>query len=262
MKYFVFTLLLFAGLFSDSFSANPIRCQGKAIGHLQGFDSDGQYIYWSMLSSLIKTDYTGKVIAQVTVTPHHGDCCIHKGRLYCTTHFYAGEKRGNFVSVYDCKDLSHITDYPVDFGNDSSGGIDGITFLKGYFYIGEGKDPKSEQAFNWIHKFSPEFKSVKKIKIPGKTKYGIQTMAYADGFFWLGTYSTKKTYQCDKNFNIIGYHTIDISVGAYGLPRSKNGETRLMVARNICLNKEKSVWSADCLAAVLRNGKLEWEENN
>lgn len=256
MKYFVLTFLLFTGFFSVSFSTDPIRCQGMANGHLQGFDSDGKYIYWSMYSSLIKTDYTGKVIAQVPVTPHHGDCCIHKGRLYVATI----EKRGNFITVYDCRDLSHITDYPIDFGYDNLEGIDidGITFFKGHFYVGEGKDPKSEQEFNWIHKYTPGFKHVKKIKIPGKTKYGIQTISYTNGFFWLGTYSNEKTYQCDKNFNIIGYHTVNISVGAYGLPLSNNGEIRLMVARNIKLGNDK--WSADCVPAVLRNGKLEWEE--
>jgi hypothetical protein len=153
-----------------------------------------------------------------------------------------------------------MTDYPIDFGNDNLGGIDGITFFKGHFYVGEGKDPKSEQAFNWIHEFTPGFKFVKKIKIPGKTEYGIQTITYADGFFWLGTYSNERTYQCDKNLNIIRYHDVGISVGAYRLPRSQNGEIRLMVARTFHLNNDKSVWSADCVPAVLRNGKLEWEE--
>ncbi len=117
----------------------------------------------------------------------------------------------------------------------------------------------TEQEYNWIHKFTPDFKPVEKIKIPGKTTYGIQAMTYADGYFWLGTYSEKHTYQCDEKFNIVGYHPVDISVGAFGLPRSPKGEIRLMVARNIALSNDRKLWSADCIPAVLRNGKLEWE---
>jgi|LSQX01.3.fsa_nt_gb hypothetical protein len=35
-----------------AFAAEPILCQGEASGYLQGFDSDGEFIYWSMLRAL------------------------------------------------------------------------------------------------------------------------------------------------------------------------------------------------------------------
>jgi hypothetical protein len=99
---------------------------------------------------------------------------------------------------------------------------------------------------------------VEKIKIPGKTTYGIQTMAFADGFFWLGTYGKDRTYQCDAQLKVIAYHTIDVSVGAFGLPKGKNGEIRLMVARNV--KKDNGRWTASAAPAVMRNGRLEWEK--
>ena len=258
--FYLITVLLITAVYSNLSAKGPIRCQGQADGHLQGFDSDGEYIYWSMYSNLIKTDYTGKVITQTPVKGHHGDCCVHDGKIYCAAYFQKDGKRACFVTVYNCSDLSHFKDYPIDPGNGDWGGMDGITFFNGHFYVGEGKDPKSEQEFNWIHKFTPDFKFVEKIKIPGKTTYGIQAMTYADGYFWLGTYSKERTYQCDEKLNIIGYHPVDISVGAFGLPRSDKGEIRLMVARNISLDKNKGIWSADCVPAVLRDGKLEWEK--
>lgn len=259
MRTIFFSLILILSSAKISSYIEPIRCQGQADGHLQGFDSDGQYIYWSMYSNLIKTDFSGKVIAEIPVTPHHGDCCVHEGKVYCASELRRGEKRGNFITIYNCDDLSSVADIPIDFGNDGSGGIDGIAFFDGHFYIGEGKKKDSEQEFNWIHKFTTDFRFVEKIKIPGKTFYGIQAMTYADGYFWLGTYSPERTYQCDQKLNILAYHDVDISVGAFGLPRSPDGNIRLMVARNIAVDKDRKVWSADCLPAILINGKLEWE---
>lgn len=83
-------------------------------------------------------------------------------------------------------------------------------------------------------------------------------VTFAHGFFWLGTYSKDRTYQCDAQLNIIAYQTIDVSLGVFGLPKGKNGEIRLMVARNI--KKDNGRWTASATPAILRNGKLEWEK--
>lgn len=244
------------GVCPAAFAADPILCQGEASGHLQGFDSDGKFIYWSMFTNLIKTDYAGKVVAQRLVDPHHGDCCVHEGKIYVATENRTKERRGLYINVYDCRDLAPVKEFPIDFHNGGSGGIDGITFANGFFYVGEGKDKKSEQEFNWIHKFTPDFVPVEKIKIPGKTTYGIQAMAFAGGFFWLGTYGKDRTYQCDSQLQIIAYHAVDVSVGVFGLPKGRNGEIRLMVARNV--KKDNGRWTASAAPAILRNGRLEW----
>ena len=83
-------------------------------------------------------------------------------------------------------------------------------------------------------------------------------MTFADGFFWLGTYGKDRTYQCDAQLKIIAYHAVDVSVGAFGLPKGKNGEIRLMVARNV--TKDNGRWTASAAPAILRNGRLEWEK--
>lgn len=246
---------LILGACAPVFAVEPILCQADADGHLQGFDSDGEYIYWSIFTNLVKTDYSGNVVAQRPVDPHHGDCCVHDGKVYVATENRTKEKRGLYVNVYDCRDLSPVKEFAIDFQHR---GIDGIAFANGFFYVGEGKDKSSEQEFNWIHKFTPDFVPVAKIKIPGKTIYGIQAMTFADGYFWLGTYGKERTYQCDAQFNIIAYHTVDASVGVFGLPKSNSGETRLMVARNV--KKDNGRWTAKAAPATLRSGKLEWEK--
>ena len=256
-RLFVATAIIL-GVYPAAFAAEPILCQGEAGGHLQGFDSDGEFIYWSMFTNLIKTDYAGKVVEQRPVDPHHGDCCVHEGRIYVATENRTKERRGLYVNVYDCRDLAPVKEFPIDFHNGGIGGIDGITFANGFFYVGEGKNKNSEQEFNWIHKFTPAFVPVEKIKIPGKTIYGIQTMTFADEFFWLGTYGKERTYQCDAQLKIIAHHAVDASVGVFGLPKGKNGEIRLMVARNV--KKDNGRWTASASPAILRNGRLEREK--
>jgi len=83
-------------------------------------------------------------------------------------------------------------------------------------------------------------------------------MTFADGFFWLGTYGKDRTYQCDAQLNIIAHHAFDVSVGMFGMPKGRNGETRLMVARNV--KKDNGRWTASAAPAILRNGRLEWEK--
>ena len=74
MKSLPYALLALAVGGFPALSAAPIICQGEASGHLQGFDSDGSFIYWSMFTNLVKTDFTGRVVAERAVDPHHGDC--------------------------------------------------------------------------------------------------------------------------------------------------------------------------------------------
>jgi hypothetical protein len=255
MKIFHQTLLTLIISAVHAFSAEPIVCQGEASGHLQGFDSDGKFIYWSMFTNLVKTDYTGRVVAERDVDPHHGDCCVHDGKIYVATQNRTKEKRGVFINVYHCDDLEPAGEFPIDLPYE--GGIDGITYADGFFYVGEGKTKDSKQPFNWVHKFTPTFEAVDKIKIPGQTTYGIQTITFAHGFFWLGTYSKDRTYQCAPGLDLLKHHTVDISVGAFALPKSPDGEPRMMVARNI--KKENGRWSASATPVVLRNGQLEKE---
>lgn len=258
MSRFWIAAVLVLGNWAVATAAEPIVCQGDGGGHLQGFDSDGEFIYWSMYDTLIKTDYKGEVVAERPVDPHHGDCCVHDGKVYVATENRVKGRRGLYIYVYNCDDLSPAGEYPIDFPDDGAGGIDGIAFVDGFFYVGEGKKKDSQQEFNWIHKFTPDFTFVEKFKIPGVTTYGIQAMTFAHGSFWLGTYGKDRTYQCDERLKLIAHHPVDVAVGVFGLPKSADGEPRLMVARNI--KKDDGRWTASASPAVLKDGKLEWEK--
>lgn len=252
MKPFFCTLLALVIGALPAVATPPIVCQGEASGHLQGFDADGSFIYWSMFTNLVKTDMTGRVVAERPVDPHHGDCCVHDGKVYVATQNRTKERRGVFINVYSCADLQPAGEFAIDFPFE--GGIDGITHANGFFYVGEGKPKDSQQPFNWVHKFTPDFVAVDKIQIPGQTTYGIQTLTFAHGCFWLGTYSKDRTYQCAPDFKLLRHHDVDISVGAFALPKGPGGEPRLMVAKNI--KKDNGRWTASATLAVLKDGRL------
>lgn len=256
MRPFLHALLALVLSASSALAVSPIICQGEASGHLQGFDSDGKFIYWSMFTNLVKTDFNGHVVAERPVDPHHGDCCIHDGKVYVATQNRTKERRGVFINVYSCDDLRPVGEFPIHFSFE--GGIDGITYVNGFFYVGEGKPKVSTQPFNWVHKFTPDFVAVEKIKVPGQTAYGIQTITFAHGNFWLGTYSKVRTYQCDPYLKLITHHEVDISVGAFALPKGPDGEPRLMVARNI--KKKNGKCTASAAPAILKDGRLVMEK--
>jgi hypothetical protein len=59
-----------------------VTCEGTYPKHLQGVCVDGEFIYWCFTTELVKTDRSGKRLKQIPVADHHGDLCLHSGRLY------------------------------------------------------------------------------------------------------------------------------------------------------------------------------------
>ncbi len=257
MKYSLSLALALLSTCSNLIAAETIHCNGEFRHHLQGFAADDNAIYWSFTSVLLKTDKTGKPILRCDVASHHGDCCIHDGKLYVAVdRKFAGAKDEEyFIYVYDCHDLAFMRRIPVLEGG---GGVDGIVFVKGFFYLAEGKPRDSEQPFNRVHKFTPDFQQkVTTFKVPGKTSYGVQAMTYAGGWFWLGTYGLG-TIQADEDFRVVAERLLGGSVGIYPLPPSEKGEVRLMIAKHI--KKDNGMCAATAAPAVFRNGKLVWED--
>lgn len=231
--------------------AEPIVCQAEATLHLQGVDSDGEYIFWSFTNLMFKTDLKGNVLSRIEVPSHHGDCCVHDGKLYVSVDLRTKRPYERFIYVYDTKKLDYLERIELTTFSD---GPDGIVFVDGHFYIAEGKAKNDPQPFSWIFQFTSDFKLVKKFKIPGIMHYGIQAMTFAHGDFWLGTYSKEGSYRADKDLNIISKGMPGMSVGVYALPKSDSGEPRLMIARVV--KNSNGTQTASLSPYVLKNGKL------
>lgn len=82
--------------------------------HLQGFTSDGMYMYWSFTDSLVKTTLAGTVIAQVHAVDrpaHLGGIDYFNGKIYGAVE--NGEEKRSFVYVYDAATLERTAILPL-----------------------------------------------------------------------------------------------------------------------------------------------------
>ena len=61
---------------------DEIVCGGRYQGHLQGTDAAGTNIWWSFTTKLVRTDFSGRVLAFRDVSSHHGDLCVKGDTLY------------------------------------------------------------------------------------------------------------------------------------------------------------------------------------
>lgn len=192
--------------------------------HLQGFTSDGEYMYWSSTDTIVKTRKSGTVICQIYVPNMHcGDIDYYNGRLYVTalgTSFTENpfERWTSFsIHVYDAVNLSLVEIirlkecYDMYATNeDGFRGVDGITV---------GVDPETgtpalmvasliieDERYdkNLILQYGFDGKLQKKHYInTGNTCLGIQNLDYdeATGKYWFTTYGGRTEYPFqNKNF--------------------------------------------------------------
>ncbi|MDA8743569.1 hypothetical protein N9N28_02945 [Rubripirellula amarantea] len=158
-----------------------VECEGTYSHHLQGICAESSAIYWSFTTTLVKTDLNGKVIKKVPVANHHGDLCVHEGKLFVAVNL--GEfnhPEGNadsWIYVYDTDDLVELEKHPCD---EVFYGAGGVGFRDGRFYVVGGlPDQMSE---NYVYEYDANFQFIKKHVIEsGHTHLGIQTAAFAHG---------------------------------------------------------------------------------
>jgi len=200
MKRLLLGLLGFFLIFVSSAAEPEIRCEGEYPAHLQGIAADREAIYWSFTASLVKTDFTGKVLAAVSVVRHHGDLCVHDGKVYVAVNLTAFNRPcppgKNFVYEYQASDLAFVRRYPVD---EMIYGAGGIEFANGSFYVVGGL-PDTEKE-NLVCEYAPDFKFKRKILLPGWTKRGIQTACFAQDKWFFGTYGKVGLKVYDAQFH-------------------------------------------------------------
>lgn len=210
-----------------------IACEGSYGDHIQGMATDGEAIYWSFASTLVKTDLNGKVLKSVPVPYHCGDPCWADGALYVP---YGGgswnreigdaESR-NFIRVYNAElELTgehHVPEVVYGAGC--------IEFRSGKFYVGGGlPDGKGE---NYIYEYDAKFRFVKRHAIPVSSHLGVQTIKYAAGSFWLGCYGKPNfCIRTDEQFRIRERYDYATTVGVIPLGGTAD-RVKLLVAWHI-----------------------------
>ena len=202
--------------------SETITCGGDGPRHLQGVTCDGSAIYWSYTTRLVKTDLTGAQLAAVDVPGHSGDLCVHLGKVYIATEEGRYVRESNFkqeVRVYDAATLNLLKKYNIDADCSAKGLLSSsIEYANGRFWLAMGQESGSTDTKNYVLEYTPSFELVATHELQtGNTQYGLQTIAYHDGKFYVGTYSganvPASAFICDSDFQGFVPSTIPAAEG-------------------------------------------------
>lgn len=210
-----------------------VACEGEYQEHIQGMDTDGEYIYWSFAKTLVKTDAQGKLVKSAEVPYHHGDPCVANNRLYVPYGFGSWNKEigdaesKNYIYVYDTDlnliDKKHVPELIYGAGC--------IEFVDGKFFIGGGLP--AEKSENYIYEYSKDFEFIQRHTLDFRSKLGIQTIKFADNAFWLGAYGSPNfCVKTDRDFKIQKTYNYPTTVGLIYLG-TIDEEPRFLVAWHI-----------------------------
>ncbi|MCA9202222.1 MAG: hypothetical protein KDA59_04225 [Planctomycetales bacterium] len=214
----------------DAQDHSPIACGGVYPHHLQGVCVNGDNIYWSFTTTLVKTDNTGKVLLQVPVANHHGDLCYANDRIYVAVNLGKfNDPNGNadsWVYVYNAETLKEVARHETQ---EVFHGAGGIGFREEHFFVVGGLPDAVDD--NYVYEYDGAFKFIRKHVIKsGHTHLGIQTATFAHGSWWFGCYGDPKILLVtNAEFQMQGRYKFDCSLGIEAL-----SEGRLLVASGRC----------------------------
>lgn len=209
---------------------HKVVCEGSYPHHLQGIGVDKEAIYWSFTTILVKTDFTGKLLKKVPVANHHGDLCLHNGKVYIAVNLGRfNDPKGNadsWIYIYNADDLSFISRHETP---EVFHGAGGIGFRDDHFFVVGGLPEGVEE--NYVYEYDAHFQLIRRHVIKsGHTHLGIQTATFSNDRWWFGCYGTPKILLVtDPDFKMVARHEYDCSMGIAALP-----DGRLLSASGRC----------------------------
>ncbi len=183
--------------------------------HVQGFTTDGEYVYWSFTDSLVKTNLNNTVIAQIPVFGGHlGDIDYYEGKLYASL---LGQPRPGdawdawtefYINVYDAETLALedticlVPCYEMHENPEQHRGfrgVDGVALRAGAdgkpeLWVACASHPEERYDEQVLLRFSMDGKLLDtKCFKTGNTTFGIQNLEYEEdtGYFWFSTYGSR-----------------------------------------------------------------------
>ncbi len=167
-----------------------IRCDGEYERHLQGVATDGESLYWSFTTKIVRTDRKGKILAVQSAPSHQGDLCVKDSVVYVAVNRGRFNQESNAVSEvssYDALTLKPLKTWSL---KDVTHGAGGITSCGERFFVVGGL-PATHEC-NYVYEYTSDFTLVKRHDIKsGFTLMGIQTAAFEEGSFFFGIYGGK-----------------------------------------------------------------------
>ncbi len=209
----------------------PVACEGTYPRHLQGICTDErETIYWSFTDVLVKTDLAGKVLKKVpSPTTTATSACATAGSMWPSTSDVFNRPPGeadSWVYVYDAVTLAEIA---MDRVPELVHGAGGMAEHDGRFIVVGGLTQGTEE--NYLYEYDASFTFRKRHVLPsGWTDMGIQTAAFAEGFWWFGCYGTPRVLlKADTSLKLMSRYEFECSLGVAGLP-----DGRFLIGRGTC----------------------------
>ncbi len=211
--------------------------EGFSSGHLQGFASDGKYLYLAYSVKIFKTDLGGKLVktGEEYEKLHLGDCCFAGGKLYVAVTDHSKKKEdASYVYVFDA-DLNlerkiHLPEIPFAAG--------GMEYWNGNFYIVSGREAKDAKLHH-VYQYTSDFKFVKRYSLPvWNTSFGIETICFNNGNFYLGCYGDSRgdngfTMRVGPDFENPQKIDFNTALGMIAMKNAPDGSERFLVAEGI-----------------------------
>ena len=193
------TTVAFAGIGAEKASLPEVINlePGRYGGHLQDVCREGDRLYWAHTRTILKTDFSGKVLSSVKDPDHNAGCRVKDGKLYVAVCKRGGriplDSRTRYqlqVNVYDAEDLHLIEKKVIEGAYDRAGSLEILP--DGSFVIGCLRPPEVREDQVRFYHLTPDLKVISRHEIDkmcAKVKLGIEVIKYYRGdlyFFMYG----------------------------------------------------------------------------
>ncbi len=217
----------------------------SVTGHIQGSCVSEDAIYLSYVLGIIKLDWNGKFIKEVSLPNHNGDVAYHKGKIYSAVSL----KGGGEIHVFDA-DLNPIKkiSYPH--------GFDGIGVLNDAVYVGIGPNPHTPHRGNKIGKFDLDLNEIKVVNFDHgfETHYGAQNITTDGKYLYVFFYNaTKGGHPCaviDEDINLIKTIRFSAGTGIDFLPISPTNPNGTKLVRSVHVGDWKKAKKGEHKVAI------------
>jgi enterochelin esterase-like enzyme len=208
-----------------------VTCEGTYPKHLQGVCTDRDSLFWSFTTTLVKTNLQGKLLKSVPVADHHGDLCLHHGKVFVAVNLGkfndAAGNADSWIFVYNSQTLEEVARHHIP---EVIHGAGGIGFRDNRFWVVGGLPENVPE--NYVYEYDSAFVFQKRHVIAsGHTHLGIQTATFAHDRWWFGCYGTPQILLVtDASFKLLGRYEFDCSLGIEAF-----SEGRLLSASGKCM---------------------------
>ena len=196
-------LLLAAGACAMSVEAkslayDSIKSDGKWPYHCQGVATDGESIYWSFTTVLVKSDLRGKTVDTFRIDRGHmGDLCFHEGRLFVGVNNGSapdGTRIGDEVWEFDAMTLNRLKVHPTP---QTIWCNNGVEWYDGHFWV--VCNASQDCVYNYVFQYTPDFrfKCCRRIA-SGWTEHGVQAILLAKGKMMFACYGGRDSAGFDS----------------------------------------------------------------